>query len=293
MSARVNRGAVLAGVTATIGSMSALSYGAWEPFDEFEPIIEINATDGDVGFHVLLDGPGWKLAKLFDSDKDRMLLARGTDDLQEQGITELFLESAEPVCNPEDAEDGEAVVTLAGFLERFEAGTYYARGRTIEYGGLWARAEFNHDIPAAPMTDVDVEWIPDDGELELEVDVEFQPGVDLGRCAFQELVDDGVIPHPATVPVVRWEVVVEPDEDQLEEINEALEAMGREPIAFGVFSAQLPGQSHEMEIPDDWLEPYVQAGVTTFKYEVGAKEAGGNQTFTEDEFDVGGDDGDD
>lgn len=292
MSRTVNRGAMLAGVTVAIAGMSAFSHGAWEPFDEFDPIIEINATDGDVGFHVLLDGPGWKLAKLFDSDKDRMLLARGTDDLEEQGITELFLESSEPVCNPEDADDGEEVVTLAEFLDRFEAGTYYARGRTIDNHGLWARAEFNHDIPAAPRTEAEVEWIPDGGDLELEVDIEFEPGADLGRCEFQELVDGGVIPHPASVAVARWEIVVEPDEDQLDEINEERESLGQEPVAFGVFSAQLPGDRHEMEIPDDWLEPYVEAGVTTFKYEVGAKEAGGNQTFTENEFDVDGDDDD-
>ena len=38
--------------------------GNHEPFDEFVPIVEINATDGDVGFHVLLDGEGWRVANV-------------------------------------------------------------------------------------------------------------------------------------------------------------------------------------------------------------------------------------
>lgn len=285
------------GGTVLIGGLAAGLAGAaqawnwqWQEFDEFDPIIEINATDGDVGFHVLLDGPGWKLAKLYDSEMDRMLRVRGTDDLVEQGITELFIESAEPRCNPEDAEDGEEVVTLADFIDRFEAGVYHARGVTIDHNGLKSSAEFTHNIPAAPLVEVEVEWIEDQGGLELEVDIELDTGVDLGRCAFQSLVDGGVIPHPADVEVVRWEVVVEPDEDQLEAINETREAMGDDPLAFGVFSAQLPGEANEMEVPDDWLEVYVEAGVSNFKYEVGAKEESGNQTFTEDEFDVYGDD---
>ena len=55
---------------------------AWshaEEFDEFDPIIEINSTDGDIGFHVLLDGEGWHLGKMFDADGDRMLRTKGTN----------------------------------------------------------------------------------------------------------------------------------------------------------------------------------------------------------------------
>ena len=44
-------GIALAGF-ACIGVPSALANG-YEEFDEFVPIIEINATDGDIGYHVL------------------------------------------------------------------------------------------------------------------------------------------------------------------------------------------------------------------------------------------------
>ena len=84
-------------VAAALVALPALAIAA-EEFDEFEPFIEINATDGDIGFHVLLDGEAWKVAKIFDGDGDRMFKGKGTDDLNEQGITEIFMESAEPPC---------------------------------------------------------------------------------------------------------------------------------------------------------------------------------------------------
>ena len=82
----------------------------------------------------------------------------------------------------------------------------------------------------------------------------------------------------AEVEVVRWEIVVEPDEDQVEEAG----------VVFGVFSVQLPGDVNEVEVPEERGERYVAAGVTIFKYEVGATEESGNQTFPEDEFDIFG-----
>lgn len=251
-----------------------LAVGAWhnppEEFDEFEPFIEINATDGDVGFHVLLDGEAWKRAAIFDSDWDRMMKARATDDLEEQGVTEFFLESAEPLCFFDEEEPDAEVVTLEEFVERFEEGTYHARGLTLDLVRLVAEADFTHNIPAAPETEVEIEF--EDGDIEVEIS--WETGEDLGECEYPE----GLIPDPAEVEVVRWEVVVEPDEDQVEEAG----------VVFGVFSVQLPGDVNEVEISEEFIQRYVDAGVTTFKYEVGAKEESGNQTFTEDEFDIFG-----
>jgi len=280
------KGLSIPGIAATafvLGVPLASAGGHFVEFDEFEPIIEINATDGDIGFHVLLDGEAWNRAVLFDGDGDRMLrtVAIRDEDLDEQGVTEFFIESAEPPCwldlsDPEADED--EVVMLDEFLDRFEEGTYKARGRTLEGERMRAFGEFTHNIPAAPETEVEVEW---DGD-EVEVEIEFESGEDLGQCEINVDLET----HPADVEVVRWEVVVEPDEDQLDGINEAREAMGEDEIAGGVFVAQLPADSDEVEVSEEWLEAYVEAGVTTFKYEVGAKEESGNQTFTEDEFDI-------
>jgi hypothetical protein len=276
----------IAALTAAQGAWS------WEviEFDEFEPIIEINAEDGDIGFHMLLDGEPWNVTRVYDGDGDPMLRTRAVrdEDLDEQGITEFFIESAEPICFHDATDpdyDPDEVVDLEEFLDRFEEGTYTARGRTLEGDRLFAEGEFTHDIPAAPITSVDIDWVPDDGALELEVDIEWQPGVDLGKC---EIPDDLLETHPMDVEVVRYEIVVEPDEDQLDEINAEREVMDEEEIPDGVFSVQIPAEAeeYEVEVPEEWMAPYIDAGVTIFKYEVGAKEASGNQTFHEDEFDI-------
>ena len=251
----------------------ALMAGGHAEFDEFVPIVEINATDGDIGFHVLLDGEGWRVAKIYDSDWDRMLRVRGTDDLEEQGVTELFIESAEPLCwDDPEADDDEEIVTLEEFVERFEAGTYHARGRTLDGELLKASAELTHDLPAAPANvEVEVEIEGDD----IEVEISWASGDDLGNCAYP----DGLIPDPGKVPVHRWEIVIEPNEDQIPE-----------GMAISKFTVQLPGNLDaddlEVEVPEAFLEAYLEAGVTEYKYEIGAREKSGNQTFTEGEFEV-------
>ena len=266
---------VLGAAWAAIAVAGSALAGDYEEFDEFVPIIEINATDGDIGFHVLLDGDSWKVAKVFDSDWDRMLKVRATDDMEEQGATELFIESAEPLCwmDPERDPDDE-IVTLEEFLERFEAGTYHARGRTLEGDQLRAHAEFTHNLPAAP-TAVEVEIEIEDGDVEVEIS--WQPGDDLGMCAYPE----GLIPDPGSVVVDRWEIVVEPSDEELPE-----------GLAFSKFTVQLPGSyvgeegELEVEISEEFIAAYLAAGVTEFKYEIGARESSGNQTFTEGEFEI-------
>ena len=235
-----------------------------EEFSAFDPIVEINATDGDVGFHVLLDGDPWKRAKIYDGDGDRMFKGIGTDDLDEQGITELFMESAEPPCWDDGEVDEDEIVTVEEFMERFEAGTYSARGRTIDGERLTAEGVLTHDLPAAPHTEYAI-----DGD---EVTISWSGGDDLGNCA----VPDGM--DPGSVDVVRWEVVVEPNVDEL--------PGGELPpgVPFGKLTIQLPADVTSLEVPDEFMAPYLDADVTEFKGEVGAKEVSGNQTFTEFEF---------
>lgn len=260
-------------------SLVGLPAGAMaEEFDEFEPFIEINATDGDIGYHVLLDGEAWKVAKIFDADGDRMFKGKGTDDLEEQGITEIFMESAEPPCWFEEANDEvdwyeDEVVDLEEFIDRFEEGTYTARGRTLEGERLRAEAEFTHNIPAAPETRVEV--------VDRTVTIHFSSGTDLGQCEYPA----DLIPNPADVEVVRWEVVLEPNEDELPggELPDGL--------AFAVFTIQLPASENWMNemsvvVPQVYVDAYLGAEVNQFKYEVGAKEESGNQTFTEATFEI-------
>jgi len=246
-----------------------------EEFGEFVPIVEINATDGDVGFHVLVDGDGWKRLYVYDPKGDRILRAKPRDDLRKQGITEFFIESAEPACwfDEEDEEaDPDEVQTVAEFVERFEAGTYLATGRTIDGDKLESEAELTHNLPAAPIVEVD---IADDGEITIS----WSTGVDLGKC---EVPDS--IPDPAGVEVIRWEIAIEPNEDAFE--DEELP----DGVVFAELTMQLPGDITSLVVPPEYIDAYIAAGVVEFKGEVGAREESGNQTFTEFFFPDEGDD---
>lgn len=242
---------------AVLAAGSNVTHGA-EEFSELKVIIEINATDGDVGFHVLLDAPAWKRVSITDPNGKKLFKAQAMGPLGEQGLTENFFESAEPLCNPDDAE-GERVVTLEEFLDRFEDGEYRFRGKTIDGEKLKGTSELTYNIPAAPE-------ITSFNELQLV----WEPGDDLGECEFEDVLsDDGssddTIPHPADVEIVAWEAVVEPDVDDAR-----------------VLSVQLPPGETMLSIPTEFTNYLMTLPPgTEIKGEVGAVEESGNQTFTE------------
>ena len=233
----------------------------------FEPFVETNASAGDVGFHYLLDGGAWKLAQMFDPDGTRILDIKGTDDYQEQGITESFMESAEPPCWLAPDVDPDEVVTVADFIERFEKGTYKVNGRNTAGEFITIQGALTHNLPAAPIVNIVVN--------NHTVRINWRPGTNLGRCA----VPPG-IPNPANVKVVRWEVAVEPNEDEL--------PGGKLPagVPLAKLNLQLVGSARTLVVPAAYIEGYLAKGVNEFKGEVGAKEKGGNQTFTELEFTI-------
>ncbi len=249
--------------------LAPVSALALEQYDVFDPIVEINASDGDVGFHFLLGGEPYRNATIFDPYLQRVLISRAATGLKEQGMSELFLESAEPPCwaNPE-ADADSVISTVADFVERFEAGIYFAFGRSIDKELLVGAAMFTHDLPAAPVTDA----AQVDSSNGIAVEIHWEPGSDLGVCPY----DDAGIPDPASVEVVRWEVAFEPDVDDL---PESIEMDAK-------YVVQVPGNVSSVTVPAEFIGPWLDAGVTEFKYEVGAKEAGGNQTFTENSLEI-------
>lgn len=240
---------------------------AADGYEVFEPFVETNASAGDVGFHHLLDGGAWKTAQMFDPDGDRILDVKGTDDFQEQGATELFMESAEPPCWLAPDVDPDEVVTVAEFIERFEKGTYTVRGRNIAGEYITIQGVLTHNLPAAPRVNIVV-----NGDT---VTINWAPGTNLGNCA----VPPG-IPNPANVKVVRWEVAVEPNEDAL--------PGGKLPngVPVAKVNVQLIGSARSLVVPPAFIKSYLAKGVNEFKGEVGAREKGGNQTFTELEFNI-------
>lgn len=222
---------------------------------ECRVLIEINATDGDIGFHVLFDADGWRRAKMFGPDGKLMFLEQARKALNDQKLTENFFESAEPVCETGLAEEPEdEVVTLPEFLSRFPAG-FYEFHLKLDSGGVIAGTTLlSHFLPAAPA---DVNF---DGTT-----ISWSYGDDLGECITQP---DGFI-LAGEGDIVAYEVVLEPDDDTL---------------APFTYSIRVPATVNSVTVPTDYL-----AGIpadTPLKVEVGAIErrpngSFGNQTFSE------------
>lgn len=247
-------------------ALAVTTFPAWAQgeFDETKVLVEINATDGDAGFHALLDADAWNEVRVDDPGGKKIFEEKAKGNLRDQGLTENFFESAEPLCRPDEEEPDEEVMPLAEFLGRFPAGEYSFSGKSNEGDELKGTAELTYDLPAAPNI------VSFDGTL-----ITWTAGNDLGNCDDPTLVADGVITDPAAVPLVGWEVVVEPaDEEAVDPLR--------------VFSAQLPASANSVTVPADFVLAYLVDGVTEFKVEVGAIEASGNQTFSEDEFEVEG-----
>lgn len=258
---QVAAGAVLVLGTGTTAASAAEPCG---DFGECKALIEINATDGDIGFHFLMDGDDLNSARLFDPNGAKVFEDQAKGPLREQKLTETFAESAEPLCsrNPE-ADPDEEIVTLEEFLERWAAGTYIFKG--ISDGGEKSKGEteLTHEIPAAPA-DVDF-----DGSV-----ISWAPGDDVGKCAsrteLNDLVAAGVLPvHPENVLVAAWEIVLEPDVED------------GDPTGNLVFSIRVAGgiASKIVTVPADYLASL--PADTPVKIEVGAIGVHDNATFTE------------
>ena len=111
-------------------------------------IVEINATDGDAGLQVFLDGEPWRRMTL-TAPNDRQILAVNTKTrLRNHGLTELFSESSEPSFKE---------LPLNKFKRLFPEGRYAFRGVTIEGDPLVGKARLSHDFPDGPQIVAPVE----------------------------------------------------------------------------------------------------------------------------------------
>ncbi len=234
-------------------------------FGECKALIEINASDGDIGFHFLMDGNDLNSAKIFDPNWRWVFVDRALGPLREQKLTETFAESAEPLCweDPEADED-ETIVTLEEFLDRWTAGTYRFFGRGDRWTTSFGQTVLSYELPAAPA-DVDF-----DGSA-----VSWDDGDDLGECAssgeLEDLVSDNVLPtHPEDVAVAAWEIVLEPDVDDPS-------------LSMLKFSIRVPGDisPKEVTVPADYLASLPDD--TPVKIEVGAIGVDDNATFSEED----------
>ena len=104
-------------------------------------IVEVNATDGDAGLQIFLDGEPWRSMKITGPNGRAILAVNTVGRLEGYGLTELFSESSEP---PFD------VFPLEKFKALFPEGRYTFSGETIHGRKMTGAARLSHDIPAGP-----------------------------------------------------------------------------------------------------------------------------------------------
>ena len=243
--------------------------GATEPcgnLGKCKVLIETNASDGDIGFHFLLDGGELVSAEIRDPSGSVIFSEEAEGRLERQTFTETFVESAEPVCrNRLREEPDDTVVTLTQFLRRWAAGTYSFEGKDEDGEILYGETELTYELPATPE-DVDF-----DGSI-----ISWDAGEDLGECAstgqLERLVSSGRLPiHPEDVKVDAWEIVLQPDVD------------GGDPMGNLVFSIRVPGDidPKAVTVPAEYLASLPDD--TPVKIEVGAIGGEDNATFVEED----------
>jgi len=231
---------------------------------ECKAFIEINSTDGDIGFHFLMDGEDLNSGQITDPNGAKVFEDQAKGPLRAQKLTETFAESAEPLCwDDPEADPEDEILTLEEFLDRWAEGTYVFSGKGDGGEKQTGETELTHAIPAAP---VDVAF---DGSV-----ISWDAGNDLGRCAtFEELndlVDDDILlVHPGEVTVAAWEIVLEPDVED------------GDPTGQLEFNVRVSGTiaPKEMTVPADYLASLPND--TPVKIEVGAIGVDNNATFTE------------
>jgi hypothetical protein len=258
------RVAVGAALVLGMGTTTVIATEPCGDFGECKALIEINSTDGDIGFHFLMDGDDLNSGQINDPNGAKVFEDRAKGPLREQKLTETFAESAEPLCWPDPEADAEdEIVTLEEFLERWTAGTYVFTGMGDGGEKSIGETELTHAIPAAPAS------VAFDGSV-----ITWAAGDDLGRCAssaeLNNLVAEGVLPvHPQDVTVAAWEIVLEPDVED------------GDPTGNLVFNVRVSGdiQTKAVTVPADYLASLPND--TPVKIEVGAIGVNDNATFTE------------
>lgn len=148
--------------------------------EEAKLIIEVNATDGDAGLQVFLDGEAWRSMEIFGPDGRKLLDVESQGELGDLGLTELFSESNEPPFEE---------LSLEEFKALFPEGRYAFSGETVEGQRLRGTATLSHDTPAGPIV-----VTPEPGAVVAADNavISWQPG-----------------DQPAGVEIVSYQVIVE------------------------------------------------------------------------------------
>jgi hypothetical protein len=103
-----------------VGSSSAWKAAKPVRLADATVIVELNATDGDAGLQVFVDGEPWRAMRVSAPNGRTILDLQTRGRLRGYGLTELFSESSEPSFD---------VFPLARFKALFPPGRYTFAGR--------------------------------------------------------------------------------------------------------------------------------------------------------------------
>jgi len=231
--------------------MASLAWGvaapAWaQEFSEAELFFELNDTDEDPGIHASIDGgPYTKLT--IEDPRGRTIFTLGARGrLAKQGLTQLFLESAEPTFEELDPEE---------FFDRFPEGEY-------EIEGVRNRREFEAEVELSHVMAAPVEGILVDGIPAAEdCDAVPLPSVSDPVIIDWEPVTEShpEIGEPGQVEIVRYQFFVEQGDVK--------------------FAVDLPPTVTQFQVPSEILAPGGE-----FKFEIIARTADLNNTAVENCF---------
>lgn len=222
------------------------------PFADAEVFIELNNTDGDLGFHSNIDGDPWRRLIIEDPQERKILNIYTNGRLRRQGLTQLSFESAEPSFDE---------LNPHRFFQRFPEGEYEIEGVTLDRQELASTAMLTHLLPAPP------ENLAVNGVV-----LEQGCGEDPGPIVSGPLV-------------ISWEEVIE-SHPELGRTGEPVEVVLYQIVLEHLdpglsFTADLPPTATEMIVPETFTD---EGGI--FKLEILVKEESGNQTAVETCFTV-------
>lgn len=226
-------------------------------FEVAQIYLELNDTDGDLGFHGLIDGDPWKSLEIEGPDEQVLMNAWIRGRLRRQGLTEFFFESAEPSFDE---------LPPGKFFRRFPEGTYEIEGVTLEGEEIEGEVELSH-VLAAPPANIMVNGEPAAPDCDAELPVVGEPVTldwDAVTLSHPTLGTTGV-----PVAVQQYEVVGE------------IEREGETPDVL-VFKVDLPPGVTAFEFPED----FTGMADGEIKFEIVTKLDNGNQTAAESCFEL-------
>jgi len=236
-------------------TMAALTLGAaasavWAAeFSEAELFFELNNTDGDLGIHSSIDGGPYSKLQIEDPNERTILRVAAQGRLAKQGLTQLFLESAEPRFEELAPEK---------FFRRFPEGAYEIEAKALEGEDFKGTVVLSHVI-AAPAANILVSGVP-----------------------AAENCDTVPLPSVSEPVIIAWDAVTESHPEigksGAVEIVRYQFFVQQGDVKFGV---DLPPTVTEFQVPSE-----ITALGGTFKFEIIARTAALNNTAVENCYTV-------